>query len=285
MSNPPSLKQFQQLMNDNLLSTELDDSSETLMQLFSTQLDDSLRANDNSLIKDEAGLRLAIYRNNVLHSLSSALGDLYPVIKKLIGDDFFKIIAIEFICKQPPAHAALLHYGKGFSQFIKEFEGCKHLKFLPDIAKLEFEYNQAYHSGDADIFEPQQLSTVAPEQLGDIVFSCHPSLKLLKSVWPVDDIWHENQKEIPDIINLDSTEGVNLLIYRLGLSVQLVNLDENCFVFLQQLVNNKTINQAWAETSVQASLFERHLDAEDLSGMLGYLFSLDIFTAFKMNAQ
>lgn len=280
MSNPPSLKQFQQLMNDNLLSTELDDSSENLMHLFSSKLD----SDNNVLLKDEAQLRLAIYRNNVLYSLSNALGDLYPVIKKLIGDDFFKTIAIEFICKQPPKHAALLHYGKEFSEFIKKFEGCQHLKFLPDIATLEFEYNQAYHSDDVDIFDAQALGNVAPERLGDVSFSCHPSLKLLKSIWPVDDIWHENQKETPNIINLDDNKGTNLLIYRLGLSVQLVNLDENCFVFLKQLVNEKTINEAWIETNTQANIFKRNLDADDLSGMLGYLFSLEIFTAFSLSA-
>jgi len=280
LNNPPNLKQFQQLMNDNLLSVDLDDSSKELLNLFSSKLD----IEDDLLLEDEAQLRLDIYRNNVLHSLSSALGDLYPVIKKLIGDDFFKIIAIEFICKLPPHHAALLHYGEKFSEFIKTFEGCDHLHFLPDVAVLEFYYNQAYHSDDADIFDPQQLSTVAPESLGDVTFSCHPSLKLLKSLWPVDDIWHENQKEIPEIINLDSTEGVNLLIYRLGLNVQLVNLEDNCFVFLKQLVSGKTINQAWAETSSQAVLFKRHLDAEDLSGMLGYLFGLEIFTAFNLSA-
>lgn len=280
MNNPPSLKQFQQLMNDNLLSVDLDDSSKELLNLFSSKLD----IEDDLLLEDEAQLRLDIYRNNVLHSLSSALGDLYPVIKKLIGDDFFKIIAIEFICNQPPNHAALLHYGEEFSEFIKTFEGCDHLHFLPDVATLEFEYNQAYHSDDVEIFDPQQLGAVAPERLGDVTFSCHPSLKLLKSLWPVDDIWHENQKEIPEIINLDSTEGVNLLIYRLGLNVQLVNLDDNCFVFLKQLVSGKTINQAWAETSSQANLFKRHLDAEDLSGMLGYLFGLEIFTAFNLSA-
>lgn len=273
----PNIKEFQLMMDENLLSTNLASSSNDLMSLFETKLSD-----DES--SDEGKLRLAIYRNNVIHSLSSALGDLYPVIKKLVGDDCFNAAAIEFVRLEPPQHAALLHYGKSFSEFIIEFEACKHLHFLSDVAILEFEYNQAYHSADVQSFDPQTLSTIAPEQLGDLTFSCHPSVKLVQSMWPIDDIWHENQKEQPDLINLDDATGVHLLIYRLGLVVQLVNLDENCFILLQQLKQGMTINQAWAETVEQATLAQRQLESEELSGMLGYLFSLEVFTAFNLSA-
>lgn len=276
MSNP-NLKHFQQLMDDNLWSTGLDVSSNALMALFDTKLGEDVSS-------DEASLRLAIYRNNVIHSLSNALGDLYPVIKKLIGDDCFNGAAIEFVRCQPPQHAVLLHYGKGFKEFIAEFEPCISFEFLPDIASLEYEYNQAYHSADAEPFDPQTLGCIAPELLGEVSFTCHPSLRLLQSAWPTDDIWHENQKDEPDIINLDNCSSANLLIYRLELTVQLVNLDENCFIFLEQLVNNQTINQAWAQTYTLAQAQQRQLDEEELSGMLGYLFSLEIFTAFEVNA-
>lgn len=282
MSNP-SLQQFQQLMDENLLSPDLNASSATLMALFEAK-PGRVSVIDNECTNDEeANLRLAIYRNNVIHSLSSALGDLYPVIKKLIGDDCFNGAAIEFVRRQPPQHAALLHYGKDFSQFIGEFEPCVAFKFLPDIAMLEFEYNQAYHSGDGEAFDPQTLGSVPAEQLGELSFTCHPSLRLLRSPWPIDDIWYENQKDEPDTIDLDNCSGTNLLIYRLGLALQLVNLDENCFIFLEQLVERKTINQAWDHTCALAQFEQRQLGDEELSGMLGYLFSLEIFTAFDVN--
>lgn len=275
--NTPNIKEFQLMMDENLLSTNLSSSSEDLMALFGNKL-------SKTEANDEAKLRLAIYRNNVIHSLSSALGDLYPVIKKLIGDDCFNAAAIEFVRIQPPQHAALLHYGKSFNEFIIKFEACKHLNFLSDVATLEFEYNQAYHSADIQSFDPQTLSAIAPEQLGELRFSCHPSLSLIPSIWPIDDIWHENQKEQPELIDLDHANGVHLLIYRLGLVVQLVNLDENCFIFLQHLKQGMTINQAWLETINQAELSQRQLEPEELSGMLGYLFSLEVFTAFNLSA-
>jgi len=271
-----NLQQFQQLMNDNLLSSQLDSSSDELMALFNNK-----QSNDES--NEEANLRLAIYRNNVIHSLSSAMGDLYPVVKKLIGEGCFNAAAIEFVRNKPPQHAALLHYGREFCHFIGEFEPCKTLTFLPDVALLEFEYNQAYHSGDAHPFSPHSLGSVPPDELGHVTFTCHPSLRLMRSQWPIDDIWHENQKEQPSVINLDESNGVCLLVYRLGLTMQLVSLDENCFVLLEHLTQSNTINQSWSQVVEAANKQQRQLDAEELSGMLGYLFSLDIFTTFEVN--
>ena len=272
----PTLAQFQQLMDSNLLSRQLDSSSESLMSLFESKIDENLREN-------EAQLRLDIYRNNVIHSLKSAIGDLYPVVKKLIGDDCFDGAAIEFVRETPPTKAALLDYGHEFCEFIAVFEPCRHLHFLRDVAQLEFDYNQAYHSADGCGFDTQQLAEVAPEKLGDLSFNCHPSLHLLVSRWPVDDIWHENQQDCPATIDLDNSQGVNLLIYRPELSVQVINLDSNCFIFLRELVGGVSINQAWAEVIKQADEHNRQLDEAELSGMLGYLFNLAVFTSFAIN--
>lgn len=44
---------------------------------------------------------LDIYRNNVFYSLGQALGDIYPVIKALVGDEFFGAMAREFVRAGP----------------------------------------------------------------------------------------------------------------------------------------------------------------------------------------
>lgn len=276
MMNPPELAHFQALMDDSLLSRELADSSELLMSLFESKVDENLS-------REEAQLRLDIYRNNVVHSLKSAMGDLYPIVKKLIGDDCFDGAAIEFVRQHPPQQPALLNYGHEFCQFVASFEPCRHLHFLHDVAQLEFNYNQAYHSADGDEFDPQELSNVPPEKLGDLSFICHPSLRFLMSPWPVDDIWHENQQASPATINLDASEGVNLLIYRPELTVQIVDLDANCYVFLYQLAHGLTINQSWTTVINEAKQGNRSLEETELSGMLGYLFSLKVFTSFTLN--
>jgi Putative DNA-binding domain len=40
-----------------------------------------------------AGERLGVYRNNVWHNLREALRDVYPVVEKLVGREFFDAMA------------------------------------------------------------------------------------------------------------------------------------------------------------------------------------------------
>lgn len=272
----PDLKQFQSLMEHSLLSPTLDEECQQLMTLFKPQ-------GDSAFAKAEAELRLAIYRNNVMHSLTEALGELYPVVKRLIGDDCFKGAAIDYVRENPPQHAALLHYGESFSQFLGSFKACQALYFLPDVAKLEFLYNQAYHGADGEVFDPQSLSAVPPEMLGEVSFETVPSLILFNSEWPVDEIWRQNQGEEPEIIDLDQAQAANLAIFRQELAVQIVNLDINCYQLLWQLHQGETISHAWQNTCGEAQKNGREIEESELGAMLSYLFSLDVFTAFNYN--
>ena len=125
------LAQFQQQFKHHLLSEQLDQSSVAFLQ----QLKQQYPQGDKLA---EAMVRLNIYRNNVIHSLSSAIADLYPIVKRLIGDDCFNAAAIAFVRANPPSNSALVFYGEGFIGFIEKFEPCRHLGYLSDIAKLEY---------------------------------------------------------------------------------------------------------------------------------------------------
>mgnify|MGYP000267026151 CR=1 FL=1 len=57
----------------------------------------------------EAARRFAVYRNNVAHSLSRALASRYPVIERLVGEDFFRPLAAAFFAEHQPWLLGRLH--------------------------------------------------------------------------------------------------------------------------------------------------------------------------------
>lgn len=273
-----SLEGFQQDFTQHLLSPELDEASLEFLSLLKQQLPDG-----DAL--EEAKTRLNIYRNNVIHSLSCAIGDLYPIVKRLIGDDCFNGAAVAFVRKYPPSNSALLFYGGGFVEFIKDYPACQSLPYLSDVAKLEYYSHRAFHACDSEYLDPASLSQVAPEQLGDLIFDTHPSVELFKSQWPIARIWQENLKQQPDVIDIDSASGCYLLIYRREFEVQVVDLNPHCFHFLQQISQGQSINQAWFKTlqlaQQLASEIEQPIDENELSPILGYLLGLPLFSGFR----
>ncbi|NBR38581.1 MAG: DUF2063 domain-containing protein, partial [Alphaproteobacteria bacterium] len=62
------------------------------------------------------------------------LGDLYPVIKKLVGEDFFTGTASYYIRNNPPQQAAMVNFGQDFPVFLRQFEHTQGMPYLADTA-------------------------------------------------------------------------------------------------------------------------------------------------------
>ncbi len=274
----PDIKKFQQVFAENLFSDKiLPSANEDLLDHIVPMFGDS----DQKL---EAVERLKIYRNNVILSLRDAVGDTFPVVKRLIGDDCFNAAAVSFVRQNPPEHPSLLFYGETFIEFIATYPACVELTFLSDVALLEWNYIRAFHAENVTLLENSTLDNIAPESLGNVVFSLHPSVNFMQSQWPVDDIWEENLKEEVATIELDTDAQCNLLIYRKDYQVEVINLAYECFNLLTALSQGKTIVEAWeyaVELQLKAEL--EPLAETELSNMLGYLLSLSIFTSARVN--
>lgn len=242
-------------------------------QLLATSIAPAFLETIHSASPDEAGARFSIYRNNVMSSLTIALGDTYPVIRRLIGADCFNAVASDFVRAYPPNQASLYFYGEQFADFIKKHHGCAHLNYLHDVACLEWCCQQAFHDLDAPVMLIADLQKVDEQYLGDVCLEAHPSVRLLSSAWPIDIIWSENLKEDPDIVDLKTCGDASLLIYRESLTVKVINLEKNTFYFLQNLIAGYAIEKAWLATNESA---------EELGPQLGYLLGLNIFTNYKI---
>jgi hypothetical protein len=189
--------------------------------------------------------RLDIYRNNVFHSLSDALADLYPVIKRLVGDQFFNATAREYIRQRPPSSAAMVHFGGDFPDFLQGFEHTMTLAYLADVAQVELARHHAYHARDAVALSATDFSAASAEQISQEQLVLHPSVTLLESHYPVFQIWSSNQDEQPndELIDLDSG-GVKLAVYRPRYDVYVREIDGATYALLAALQQGASLESA-----------------------------------------
>ncbi|MFW6027844.1 MAG: putative DNA-binding domain-containing protein, partial [bacterium] len=124
---------------------------------------------------------LAVYRNNVMHSLSVALADIYPVVRALVGEEFFSGLARAYIRAEPPASPVLAEYGRSFPAFLENFEPARQAPYLPDVARIERAWLDAWHAPDAEPLDPDTFASLPPEDYAEAVFTCHPSLACIAS--------------------------------------------------------------------------------------------------------
>ena len=127
---------------------------------YQKELYDFILGNDTPELADEISTltgspeelrrRLHVYRNNYVHSLSEAISDSFPVLKRLLGDDLFKALARDYVKHSPPESASLLHYGYHFLSYVDNHPSCENLVFLKDVGHIEWLYIQCFHGPNAN---------------------------------------------------------------------------------------------------------------------------------------
>ena len=167
-----------------------------------------------------------IYRNSITASLNRALGEIYPVCKQLVGNNFFNAMGKEYMRKTPSRSADLANYGEDFSDFIIGFEHAADLPYLPDVARLEWAWHRAFHAADETGLNITALAAVSENDKDHIIFHLPVSANLIASEYPVHHIWKVNQDDYEgdQTVNLDEG-GIKLLVWRKNYDMRIDPLD------------------------------------------------------------
>ncbi|WP_025110764.1 DUF2063 domain-containing protein [Pseudomonas sp. H1h] len=186
--------------------------------------------------------RFSVYRNNVQGSLINALADSYPVVLQLVGEDFFRAMAAEFVQQQPPHSPLMSRYGEALPAFLDAFEPAASVPYLADVARLEHLRTRAYHAADALPVRPQQITAALadPDGLSDLRFRLHPSLHLLDSNHAVVAVWAAHQGDAT-LAGIDVDHAQHALVLRNGLDVEVFALEPGASAFLRQLLNDQPL--------------------------------------------
>ena len=240
------------------------------------------------IVADRIGAkeRLAIYRNNVFSNLRSALRDSYPVILRLLGEPFFNHAADEYVRSHPSASGDLHDFGDDFGTFLAAFEPCAELPYLPDVARLEWAWDQAFHAADhaplALEHALQRMDAVPPEHYADLHFSLHPSCTLVVSDYPILRIWQVNQANYAGDQQVDLSEGgVRLALVRGNaqgndFTVSILPLATGKYAFLQAITDGDNLGAALESALESDASF-------DLGAAIRHFISHEIIVDFKLN--
>ncbi len=213
-----------------------------------------------ALVRDDGigfDRRLQVYRNNTFSSLTAALKDTFPVVCQLVDERFFGYAAREYIGAHPPAAPRLAEYGADFADFLAGFEPASHLTYLPDVARLEWAVNGAYHAADAPKLDPARIAALPQERYAALRLVPHPSCRLFASAFPVDRIWQAHQAggDLGTRIEL-SSGGCRLLIDRSDGDIRFLALEAAGFAFVQALLDGGALQGAYEAAASVAADFD-----------------------------
>lgn len=125
--------------------------------------------------------RIGVHRTNYQEARVAALAQAYPAVERVIGADCFGAWARDYVAGKASADPDLNRHGRDFPAWLRRrrTQRLAGLDYLPDLARLERAVNSAYYAAD-----------FGHEVKGGLRLT--PSLRLVASPYPVDEIWRLN---------------------------------------------------------------------------------------------
>ena len=185
---------------------------------------------------------LAVYRNNYRTGLIGALVNTYPMLLRIVGEDYLTGLAREHVKGEPLRSGNVHHYGARFGDFIEGFEPARALPYLADMARVEWAAHRAYYAEDAEPLSPE---AVEAEAKAARALRLDPSVSLVRSPWPVVTIWHAVQPGAPEDFYIDLGQGGEAaLVHRRAGGILLEAVPAGHAVLLERLLAGDALEAA-----------------------------------------
>ena len=201
--------------------------------------------------------RLAAYRGNVFGNCAHALAAAYPIVRKIVGADFFAATAREYARVHPSTSGDLNEYGDTLPAFLAAFPHTRDLPYLPDVARMEWLAHQAYYAADAASLDPARLAGLPPERWGALRPVLAPGCALLVSDWPLARIWTVHQDDYASGIDVDLDAGPDrVLVHRPRWTAAVQAIGAGDHRFLAAALENARLGDALEAAAAEDSGFD-----------------------------
>jgi len=259
MSDPPlSLDRVQRWMQavithpDGVLSGADGEAARELIDAGRGNLE-SVVTRSRSL---EAADRLAIYANAYYARLIECIGDVFPVLKRVLGEELFDGFAFDYLQSYPSRRYTLNDLGDKFVDFLRETrpdpedgnDDADWADLLIDLATLEWTIYQVFDGPGTEketMLEADDVVGVEATAWLEIHLQTPPCLQLLVLNYPVNKFYTavratEEELEVP----FPNAVTTYVAISRRDYIVRRYDLTHPQYELLQVLMQGGTIGRA-----------------------------------------
>lgn len=206
--------------------------------------------------------RMSVYANAYYARLLECLGDVYPMMKRALGDETFEAFAYDYLQHFPSTTYTLNDLGKSFPDYLEQsrpseedaaIDASEDLDgswpdFLIDLARLEWGIYDVFDGEGVEgqsLLQTSNLSEIPESRWEDLQFRFVPCFRLLATRFPVNDYFtllrnSEPEEEVPFPEPVDSF----IALTRRDYVVRRYSVSELEFHLLQSLHQGASLGEA-----------------------------------------
>lgn len=231
-----------------------------------------------------AAERLAIYANAYHTRLLECLGEVYPWLKRTLGDEAFEVFAFGYLQEYPSRSYTLNDLGRSFPHYLEKTrpqadsdendpsgasaeEADDWPEFLIDLARLEWAIYEVFDGPGVEgqpLLNADAFLNVPPERWAEVQLDMVPCFQLLATRFPVNDYYTRlRQAKDGESVPLPSAQPSFVALTRRDYVVRRYNLSETEFELLRALHRGLPLGQG-IEHALRSSNDDLTRLAEDL---------------------
>jgi len=217
-----------------------------------------------------AAERLAIYANAYHTRLLECLGEVYPLLKRTLGEEAFDAFAFGYLQDYPSRSYTLNELGRHFPRYLRETRPTAHdadsgsacagsangdealvknwPDFLIDLARLEWAIYDVFDGPGVEgqpLLRFDQLSGIPPENWAQVRLQPVPCLQLLATRFPVNDYYTALRKaRSEEAVAIPSPCESFIALTRRQFIVRRYNVSRTEFELLQAIKSGQSLGQA-----------------------------------------
>ena len=204
--------------------------------------------------------RLAVYANAYFARLVECLGEVFPILKRTLGEEVFTGFATDYL-REHPSRAYTLHLlGARFPQFLAEgrpprdeIDTPDWADFLVDLARFEWDLYEVFDGPgieDTPRLDPTALAALDGPAGETARLIPAPCLRLFTGRFPVSDFYTHARAADPAVeLEMPDPQPIHVAITRRDYVVRRLPLDPREYHLLDALVRGTPLGTALDTTA------------------------------------
>jgi len=223
-----------------------------MLDAYFRAFEENLTTGDTTAIAEFFGERanpafISVYRNGYLKTCTDALAGSYPVVRAIVGDDYFRTLARGYVDRHPPTRGTLVGYGEHLADFIRQLEQEHGLDYLADAAAIDAAWLESYFAEEGRPLAPADIQHMGFRGIDVTAMRVKltPHVRLVPVENRIADTWAmlRDHGELTETVALSKQAQV-VMLWRLNGHIHIKALDDTESVFINTLAHVATLGDA-----------------------------------------
>lgn len=186
---------------------------------------------------------LALYRRLIRNNYVQALTITYPMLRRLIGGRYFKVLARGYMKRYPSTSGDLFGYGRHFPLFLLQLESPR---LLVELARLEWVCHEVSQAADTPPLALGQFDVLISVDPACVRVRLQPTARLLLFSSPVHVAWQALQPDgiaVAEIGRPLPEEETYLLLTRVDGKIRMAALAALDYRLLDAMADGRQVDE------------------------------------------